>query len=208
MKKLLFLSCVLFSISFYAQPPGGRGNMRDFGQRGQNNKEKPREFKARKAAGIFYYDVDKVVKKIKIKREILQSNIKEYLREYNDKVKNIALLNSEKFEQLNELMKNNRPSRNQNSYENNEDETDESVVNIRKKVGYVIRPVKKEIRTLELELNANMEAVLSEKQFAKWMKHQKLKKDKLNPKKQQNTSRGNRGSGGPPNGGGQRRMGI
>ena len=215
MKKLLILSAILLTISFYAQPPNGGGNMRSPSQRGQNNAEKPREFKASNAAGILYYDADKVVKRIKVKKPSLQSEIKLFLKEYNNKIKNIALLNSEKFEELNEEMKKYKPSQNRNFSNQNygettddDDETNNEGVNIRKKVAKVIRPIKKEIRILERELNTNLEANLSEKQFEKWMKYQKSKKDKLMPKRQQNNNGGNRGNGGPPNGGGQRRMGM
>ncbi|MFC2109006.1 hypothetical protein ACFLRU_02925 [Bacteroidota bacterium] len=179
MKNILFVLIALFTVNIFAQRPGG-------GARQQNRNfqseqpQKIKKFKASDAAGIFYYDVEKVIKKIKIKDENKQLRIKKGLRNYNSKIREISFLNSEKFEELDLVV---------SASEKNSD--------IRKKIGAVIRPVREEIRINEKELNRIFEDVLSEKQQKKWLKYQKKKS--LQPKKPQNrenqNSRPTRGGG-------------
>lgn len=202
MRKLIFIAYLLVSTFFYAQPPNGGGNGYGTPNRGQNTNEKPKAFNASKAAGIFYYDVKKVLKKLKVKDNTLKTSISKYLIEYNKKVQNVALLNSKKFLALNEVMKNNRLSQNGERANINDENKIKNIA--RKQMRAVIGPVKKEIKTYEYDLNINMEANLSEKQFNKWLKYQKSIKSNLMPKRQENNNRGERGNGGPLNGRGQR----
>ena len=202
MRKLIFATCILLSICFNAQPPNGGGNGYGTPNRQQNTNDNSKAFNASKASGIFYYDEKKVWKKLKIKENTLKATIKKYLTEYNKSVQNIALLNSKKFLELNEIMKNNRSSQNRERINTNE--RNKRKVIVRKQMRAVIGLVKKEIKIYENDLNINMEAVLSEKQFKKWLKHQKSIKDDLMPKSQEKNDRRYRGNGGPPNGGGQR----
>lgn len=183
MKKIIFINFLFLTIYFNAQPPNGSGSMMRSPNRDLNTNEKPREFNASKVAGIFYYNIKKTLKKLKVKDNKLEATIGNYLKDYNNKVQNLALLNTEKFLVLNELMKNSRSF--QNRDETNANETHTGKVNMRQQIRTVISPVRKEIKTFEYDLNTNMEVILSEKQFNKWLKYQKSIKDDLKPTRQQ-----------------------
>ena len=189
MKNIFLFLITFLSFKLYAQPPGG-GGVR--GQQGQEQQaEEIKKFSASDAAGLFYYDVEKVVKKLKVKEEKSQFAIKKALRNYNFKIKEILFLNSEKFSELDLVMsslaKPSKQERNQ-SFEDNSDKNSDR----RKIIGNIIRPVRDEVQIHETELNQILEGILSEKQQKKWLKYQKSKKESLLPKKTQN--RGNQNS--------------
>lgn len=96
MKKILFIFSVLWGLSFYAQPPNG--NRRSSEQNEQT--EKPVKFSASNVAGVFYYDIDRVIKKIKVKEDVLKDKVSKVLRNYNNQIKNISFLNSKKISDL------------------------------------------------------------------------------------------------------------
>lgn len=213
MKNIFLIALLLFNFGFYAQGQrGGNGGGRQ--QQNQNRqqggeKREVKEFKASEAAGVFYYDVEKVVKKIKVKDESTKNKVKTALNNYNFKVKEIAFLNSDKFNDLDEVMKtmkgSNRGQLNRN--ENNDDEDLENPITnkkegIRGKVQNVIRPIRSEIRENEKILNETLEGILSKKQNKKWLTYQEKIKEELAPKKPQRDNnggqqqRGNRQRGG------------
>lgn len=183
MKKIIYFILLLLSFSLFAQPPGG-GSSRNGGRQNQNqqNQEnrKPKQFKASEAAGVFYYDIDEVLKKIKIKDDKKQYSIRKALKEYNFKVKEISFLNSEKFSELDIAMKSIPKSRD-----------NDSRMEMRKRVEELIRPIRKEIHQNEIELNKVFESLLSPKQKKKWLKYQKKKKQSLKPKKPENRNNQN-----------------
>ena len=199
MKKIVFIATLLISSLIYAEPQRG-GGMR--GRTSQDNDRQPearkiKEFSAAEAAGIFYYDVPKVLKKLKIKDNAIKAQVRRSLRTYNFKVKQIALLKKENFEDLNAIMKTARSANRSNtSFENN---NQDKGPNVRQKVGEVIRPIRTKIITLEETLNDSLIAVLSEKQNKKWIKYQKDIKEDLKPKRpnrnQNNNSRNQRRGG-------------
>lgn len=213
MKKIYLIALLLANFSFYAQGQrGGNGSGRQQqnqnGQRGEEREVK--EFKASDVAGIFYYDIEKVIKKIKVKNEETQNKVKKALKDYNFKIKEIAFLNSDKFNDLDEIMKTEKGTQRRqfNRNENNDDDDLENPVTnkkegIRSKVQKIIRPVREEIRENEEILNETLEAILSKKQNKKWLKYQKKIKEELAPKKPQRNNnnggqqqRGNRQRGG------------
>lgn len=191
MKKVFLIAFLFGSLSFYAQGQrGGNGGGRS--PQNQNNQggqqREVREFKAIDVAGIFYYDVEEVVMKIKIKNQSSQNLVQKALRDYNFKVKEIAFLNSDKFKDLDEAMNSlkrvNRRQGNRNL--NNVEDIENPITNkrdgVRGKVQNIIGPVRNEIREHEELLNEILENTLSEKQNKKWLKYQKKKKDSLRPK--------------------------
>ena len=183
MKKLLFILITFLSFNLFAQPPGGGG------QRGQNtesNKVKEiRKFSANDAAGIFYYDIDEVIKKIKVKDDDKKYAVTKAFRNYNFKIKEISFLNTEKFADLDIFV--NSLSKEKDSEANKE---------IREKVREAIRPIKDSVHQKEKELNEVLLTILSEKQYNKWLKYQKQKVESLQPQKPQNNSTGSRPSRG------------
>lgn len=228
MRVLLLLVCILsFSIT-YAQPGGGmqgggqRGGMQGGGQSGQQ-RERPemREFKASERVGIFNYDTDEAIKKIKVKDKELKLKVRRVLVKYNNKVNEVALLNKDNFDTINvymnAIMKANRPSQGQGNQmgggqqSSRETMGDDSESPMRKAMELTkakLEPARKDVKQAENNLNEKLELLLSEKQYKKWLAYQKKIKDDLKPKQQSNQnnnsgmSRGGRGQGGPPGGGG------
>jgi hypothetical protein len=179
MKKVVYIIVLLFSLGLNAQPPGGGGGR---GQQNQNrqgeDKSEIKKFKASEVAGIFYYDIEKVVKKLKVKKEEEQSPIKKAIRNYNFKIKEILLLNAVKFSDLDILV---------NSMSKGKD--NDARLQVRKKVGEVVKPIRDRVHENEKELNLILKGLLSEKQFKKWLKYQKKKKESLKPKKPENRNK-------------------
>jgi hypothetical protein len=201
MKNISFFLIAFITVNVFAQPRGGGGGGRQQGRNSQfDETQEVKKFSASDAAGVFYYDIEKVIKKIKVKDEKKQYQIKKALRNYNSKISEISFLNSDKFEELdiaiNSLPKRSRQSRNQFSEDDSENKND-----IRKKTGLIIRPVKDEIRENERELNRVLEEILSKKQQKKWLKFQKKKKESLQPQKREGRDNQNFR---PTGGGGQR----
>ena len=173
MKKVFFIVVLLFSIGISAQPPGGGGGRSQQNQNRQGGEEREiKKFKASDVAGIFYYDTEKVVKKLKVKKEEKQSLITKALRNYNFKIKEILFLNSEKFSDLDVLV---------NSMPKGKD--NDARLELREKVEEIIRPIRDSVHENEKELNLILKDLLSEKQFKKWLKYQKNKKESLKPKR-------------------------
>lgn len=195
MKKILFILIAFLTLNVFAQPPGGRGRRGDGQDPSSNNNQKAQKFNASNVAGIFYYDIDKAIKKTKVKKEEKQLSVKKIIKNYNLKVKEISFLNSQKFSDLNLVV--NSGSKNI---------LPEERMKMRKKVNEIIRPIRDEIHELEKELNNNLEEILTEKQFKKWLKYQKKQKENLMPKRVQNGQGQRQRQGGMNNGRGMRRQ--
>ena len=195
MKKILFILIAFLTLNVFAQPPGGMGRRGDGQGPSFNNNQKAQKFNASNVAGIFYYDIDKAIKKTKVKKEEKQLSVKKIIKNYNLKIKEISFLNSQKFSDLNLVV--NSGSKNI---------LPEERMKMRKKVNEIIRPIRDEIHELEKELNNNLEEILTEKQFKKWLKYQKTQREKLMPKRAQNGQGQRQRQGGMNNGRGMRRQ--
>jgi hypothetical protein len=190
MKKILFIATLFLTFNLVAQR--SRGGGRQQGQSPESNRtNEVKKLSAKEIAGIFYYDVDEVIKKVKIKDDDKKYSVTKALRNYNFKVKEILFLNAEKFTDLDLLM---------NAMSNERDS--ESNKNIREKVRVVTRPIKENVHEHEKELNEILKGVLSEKQDKKWLKYQKSIIESLQPKKAENNNQNSR----PSRGGGMRRQ--
>ena len=187
----LFRSGWFLSLNHDSVPP----NPHFLGSPTQFNNQKAQKFNASNVAGIFYYDIDKAIKKTKVKKEEKQLSVKKIIKNYNLKIKEISFLNSQKFSDLNLVV--NSGSKNI---------LPEERMKMRKKVNEIIRPIRDEIHELEKELNNNLEEILTEKQFKKWLKYQKKQKENLMPKRVQNGQGQRQRQGGMNNGRGMRRQ--
>lgn len=218
MRILLVLLCVFSFGVTHAQPGGGGGRPGGGGPGGNSEMsgdERPKmvEFNATKVAGIFNYDDEEAIKKIKVKKKEaeLTLTVRKAIENYNNKVNEIALLNKDNFDTLNVYvnakMKAMQASRGESGsrMERGEESTDSEDPD-RALIQAKIDPAKTEVKAAEAKLNKKLEAVLSEKQYAKWIKYQTFIKAEQNPEPESNRdsdsgmSRGG-GQGGPPGGG-------
>ncbi|SFD51613.1 hypothetical protein SAMN04489722_11139 [Algibacter lectus] len=220
MRILLVLVCILSFSFIYAQPGGGgQGGPPGGGRSMSSSQERPKmvEFNAAKVAGIFNYDDEAAIKKIKIKKKHkdLTLKVRKAIEKYNIRVNEIALLNKDNFDTLNVYvnakMKAMQSSRGQNQSGSRMDRSDTSSNDSkddpeRAKIKQKIDPAKKEVKVAEGKLNTHLESILSEKQYGKWLKYQAKVKSELieEPESNNNSdsgmSRGG-GQGGPPGGG-------
>ncbi|WP_139059088.1 hypothetical protein [Polaribacter reichenbachii] len=136
-------------------------------QNGQGNARETKEFKASDAAGIFYYDTEEVIKKNKVKDDNLIFKVKKALNNYNFKIKEIALLNSEKLNNLDVVMSSLKDVQRNNLQNNSSDKSQE----MRSNIGKILRPIKEGVQINEKDLNQFLEEILSEKQNKKWIKY-------------------------------------
>tara|TARA_R110002073_G_scaffold15953_1_gene62056 strand:- start:12275 stop:12838 length:564 start_codon:yes stop_codon:yes gene_type:complete len=183
MKKIIVIILVLCNVSL-------SGQRRNRG--GQNNnaakQQEAPKFDAAKRAGLFYYDIEEVVKKVLGKKEnpLQKGKFLSALKKYNDKVKETASLNSKKISDLNAIV--NSMSRGKIG-----DRT-----GLRKRINEVVGPIRGQIIDAEKDLNTSLKELLSEKQHSKWLKYQIKKKKSLAPKRpnrenRTNSRQGNRG---------------
>lgn len=185
MKKIIIIILVLYNVSLFAQRRN-RG--------GQNNnveQVKMPKFDAAKRAGVFYYAIEEVIKKVIGKKDnsLLKDKTFKALKKYNDKVKEISSLNSKKISDLDAIVN----SMSRGNVGNR--------VAMRKRIDEVIRPIRDQIRDNEKLLNKTLKELLSEKQNNKWLKYQ-IKKKKILEAKRPN--RGNRSNSRQSRGGRRR----
>ena len=162
MKKIVIIFLVFQSFLLNAQEP-----------------PKMLKYNAKNAANIFYYQINEIPKKIKVKSEDLKKNIIKELRTYNSKVKNISFLNFQELREL-EVLVNSTGEQSRTNLELRR--------NLRKRIETVILPIRDSISKFEETINISFETILSKKQYKKWIKYQKNVKRELLPKRPRNTS--------------------
>lgn len=197
MRKLFLVVAVIQSLCISAQMGGGgqmgggmMGGRQGGGppnqQGGMNEEREP--VTSSDAAGIFYYDIDEAIKKVKIKDEGIERSFVKALRKYNDRVGEISFVNTKAFDEIDALMEsqmNNgqgRPGSPREILQDYEELKD------------VVPNARREVNTAERALNEELEEVLSEKQLKKWAKYQRKIKEDLMPQSQNRQGR-NQGGG-------------
>ena len=197
MRNIFLIIILLANTAISAQRGGGgMGRGQQQNQNGpQNSEREVKEFKASDVAGIFYYDVEEAIKKIKVKKDKFKVPVAKALKDYNFKIKEIALLNTDNFKVIDILMKSNRGmnrvSRQQTSLNNTNNQPKE-IDSLRIKVREIMRSIRRDVNKNEEILNENLKNILTEKQNKKWLKYQESQKEKLTPKRQErnNNNRG------------------
>ena len=132
---------------------------------------KEQKFDAAVEVGIFYYEEEKAIKKIKIKAKKLKYGVKREIIAYNSKIKEISFLKNAELKEVTSIVNAaNTPS-------------DRAVIDeIRTRIHKVMNPIKDSIKSFETRLNANLEKQLSQKQYKNWLKYQRRKKREMAPK--------------------------
>lgn len=204
--SILLIFLVLFNLNFYAQPPNGNGNRPPQNRQGNQNKE-PKKFNAENITGIFYYDTKEVIKKLKIKDDKKKYFVSKFLKNYNSEIREISFSNSKKFKALYVFVDSNRKKRGPQAFDddNDDEDSDKKGDGMREEIDKIIRPIRNQVHEKEIKLNDNLQSILSEKQFEKWIKYQKNLKDELRPKKP-NNQRKSRNDQQRINNGGMRRQ--
>ena len=162
MKKIVIILLVFQSFLLNAQEP-----------------PKMLKYNAKNAANIFYYQIDEIPKKIKVKSEDLKKITIKELRTYNSKVKNISFLNFQELRDLEDLV---------NTVGEQSRTNLELRRKLRKNIEMIILPIRDSVAKLEETINSSFKTVLSKKQYKKWIKYQKNVKRELLPKRPRNTS--------------------
>ena len=153
---LLTLTCLLFNFS---APGQGR--------------TQPPDFDAERAAGIFSYDSDKVIKKLKISDSLTELKVSNALHNYNLRMEELSLNNASTFYQLEELFDSQVKIAMQRR--------DRNVMNgVKSEIQQVIPPIRKEVYAEEQVLNDTLSTYLTSDQNKKWLKYQSGKKPSSN----------------------------
>ncbi|CAI8327371.1 MAG: Uncharacterised protein [Polaribacter sp. SA4-10] len=146
-----------------------------------NAQEPPKMIKydAKNAANLFYYQIDEIPKKIKVKSNELKKITTKELRAYNSKIKNISFLNFQQLRELQTLV---------NSIGEQARTNPDLNRKLRKNIEIVILPIRDSVKKFEEKLNGVFKVAFSKKQYKKWIKYQKNVKRELLPKRPRNRS--------------------
>lgn len=182
MKKLLLLFILLFQSGLsFAQMQGQRSGQ------AQGQTSMP-EFKAKNVAGILKYDEDNVYKKLGIKDVAMKQKIYKSLSEYHNKIDEILFLNNPKLKKIENKVNTQREIATANKDR-------QAMMEIMDEARKELAPIKKEVIEANEIVNHELEKILSEKQYKKWLKYQANKKKSLKPKTQMNSNNTSRGQG-------------
>lgn len=129
----------------------------------------PPDFNAEKAAGIFQYDIEKVIKKLKIIDDSLMAKVTESLNDYNSKMNSLSLLHATTFQELEADFDKNVQIAMRNRDRSQMD-------GVKAKIQRIIPPIRKQVQEYEELLNSKMANYLTESQNKKWLKYQNGKK--------------------------------
>ncbi|CAM1344537.1 hypothetical protein [Tenacibaculum amylolyticum] len=180
MRNVLIIITILQSTLFFGQMRG-RGQMGGNARRGQTpprTNKTVEKMKAIEMAGLFYYDEEKVVKKIKVKDEKNKAIVYKALKKYNDRIGEITFLNTKYFDEIDMFLKTTPETERRKPFQ--------ELFNDNKELKEVIPNARREAHEAEEVLNKKLKETLTEKQLKKWMKYQKKIKDKFSPNNNRN----------------------
>jgi hypothetical protein len=150
----IILSLGILMSNLYAQMPGNMS---------------PPDFNAEKAAGIFEYDIEKVIKKLKIIDDSTKSKVSESLNQHNSKMYELSILHAATFQKLEADFDRNVQiaMRNRDRYQMN---------GVKAEIQRIIPPIRMQVQNEEKLLNDAMANYLNEKTYKKWLRYQDAKK--------------------------------
>lgn len=131
--------------------------------------QQPPDFDAEKAAGIFEYDVERVIRKLKISDDSTKQKVSAALHSYNNKMLDLSFEHAATFRALEETFDRNVQIAMQRRDRSQMD-------GVKATIQEVIPPIKMEVAAEEKILNETMATVLSEQQNRKWLNYQKRQK--------------------------------
>lgn len=173
-KNSILILLVLFSLSTEAQI--NRNSHMDrrlttVQQRPQNDKLP--EFRPLRFVGLVFYDADKVVKKIGVKKKPEVKKVKEIITKYNGIFNGIKRINTFTFSDIKKTVE-----ATQKKAIKTQDYS--SIEKVQKKMLEAFKPIVEEVKRQDESFDAELKAVLSKKQFKKWEKYKARIKKKGN----------------------------
>lgn len=124
----------------------------------------PPDFNAFEKAGIVKYDSEKVNKKLKVTEEELKGQITSHIQVYNQEMDNLLLLHSNTLKDLEREFDRNVRIAMQNR--------DRSQMNgVKSKIEKIIPPIRLEVEKYKKQLDIELNKILNEKQYKKWLKY-------------------------------------
>lgn len=133
---------------------------------------RPPNFDAEEVAGIHYYKVPKVQKRLKLEKIQIDS-VTQFLNSFNFKMEQISLKNAVIFRNLNEdFDKNVQLAISQRN---------PAVMDgVKARIKNTIPPIAEEVQREEEDLTTRLKEILSGSQFEKWLKYQRRSKPRTN----------------------------
>ena len=133
------------------------------------NAQQPPDFNAQKAAGIFEYDIEKVINKLKISDDTPKEKALVALNAYNNVMLELSFEHASTFKELEKEFDRNVQIAMQRRDRSQMD-------GVKAKIERIIPPIRMQVAAEEKVLNEAMALILTEKQNDKWLKYQKRKR--------------------------------
>ena len=111
----------------------------------RQNTQKRQNFDASKVVGIFYYEEDKAIKRIKIKQKELKYRVKKAIISYNSKIKEISFLKNVELKGVTNLVNATKMGSNRGA-----------LSDFRTRVNKVLSPIRDSIQSFEKRLNETL----------------------------------------------------
>lgn len=196
MKKLssfLILVCILGNATtVFSQQ---KGNKQNSSHQVQGNQMGQAQMNPENMAGIFMYDSEDVLKKIKIKETKKQQVITKAITKYNNKINELKAFNYETFSNVKTFLDKKR-----NEAMLNQDNVTLKEAKIQ--ANEMLKPIIEKVQKEQAFINSIFKTALTPKEYNSWLKYQEKKHNELKPKTSENTPM--QGSGQRSKGGGQK----
>lgn len=124
----------------------------------------------KKMVGIISYDIDDVIKKLKIKKSEKKEFVEWAINQYNQKINELTIFNTDIFNSVKIYI-------NQKTQEAQLSNDINIIKEAKIKVDETLQPLKDKIKKAKSTLNHGFEKNLNAKQYKSWLKYVKRKKE-------------------------------
>lgn len=196
MKKLsylLTLVCILGNATtLFSQQ---KSNKQNSSQQGQASQMAQPLLNPENMAGIFIYNSDDVIKKIKVKETAKQQVITKTITKYNNKINELKVFNHETFSNVKTFL-----DRKRNETMLNQDNA--TLKDAKIQANEMLNPIREKVQEQKILINSIFQTALTPKEYGSWLKYQEKKHNELKPKTPENGQM--QGKGQPSKGSGQK----
>jgi hypothetical protein len=168
MKKIIFLLFFCWAFTLQAQY-GNRERTRQIQRENNQNQRKPPKpnFEVKKYLGIIVYDISKAAKKSGIKLSTKEGKqFSKIITDYTKSTQEIARINTFVIRSTKEMVENFQEKAMKSGDLSNQPK-------VYKKMVENLKPISEIIKKEDKELNKKIKALLSKKQYKKWIKYNK-----------------------------------